>query len=898
VLIAVSCLALGAATSVTPIASLTGVVIGLAMLGRRIGAGWLVAIALCVGVGWARASWLLAEHGRRYDAARALLPAPSRCAASGRVTSSPTQLGGFLRFDAELRGLDCGGSSDGHTIDGPPMDRQTLDEQSWAARLYLPSPSQPLPGTTASSARPHRFASEPRALARGDEISLIAELSPVSEFRNFLLPDPRPGPARRGAVISGAALSLDIDRPATGIPAVIDRARAHVRERILATFGERVAGMARALVLGEADLTPDDERAFARSGLSHLLAVSGTHLILAVLALVRALEALLRRWAWLSARADVRRPAALLGLCLGPLYADFAGGSGSAWRAAWMLGAVLGVRALGRHVFPSRVLAASLAAGWFCDGLVVFDASFSLSIAATTGLLAMGRRLDETMLARAAALTQPRAAELGRLTRALGRAALTTLAATLPCVPILLSMTPGLSLASVAANLLAAPLGEAVALPLCLAHAVCSLLPALERGIALVASGALALIRGVAIAAASVDWLYFEVPPPTAWHLAALFSSLAAWLAAAGRPWLAEGAASRSLGGHGAREARCAPRPGLAWGAVIAGAIAILSIEGFTRWQHSGAHGRARERLRVTALDVGQGDATLIDLPDGRLMLIDGGGFVGIPIDPGERVILPTLRARRRDRIDILVVTHPHPDHFGGLLSVAREIAIGELWYGGPDGEHEASEAERSSERTPTTSPYRELLEMLRQRGVPLRAARDLCPGITLAGAAIRVLHPCPALADGREPNDNSLVLRITHGLHTALLVGDAERWAEQRLVATRASDLGADFLKVGHHGSRTSSSPEFLALVRPRFASISSGIRNRFGHPHPEALANLARAGARVLRLDRLGAIEWQSDGLEQSVRTFLDEEPATIGGFEPPRRQEQPGAPSQIID
>jgi competence protein ComEC len=860
-LVAVSCLTLGAAAAVAPVASLVTAAIALALLVRRIGPAAAAVAVLCVGVGWGRGSWLLGEHARRHAAARALLPAPSRCAASGRVTSSPTRLGEKLRIDAELRAVDCGGPMDGHTIDG----------QTWAARLYLPSPSHPLPDIARARVLPSAFARESPALARGDEFSAILELAPVSEFRNFLLPDPRPAAARRGAVLSGAALSLDVERRASDIAAVIDHARAHVRERILATFSPQVAGMARALVLGEADLAPEDERAFQRSGLSHLLAVSGTHLILAVLALLRGLEALLRRWSWLSARADVRRPVALLGIGLGPLYADFAGGSGSAWRAAWMLCAVLGVRALGRHVFPSRVLAASLAAGWVCDGLVVFDVSFSLSIAATMGLLAMGRRLDETMLARAAALTQPRAAELGRLTRALSRAALTTLAASLPCLPVLLSMTPGLSLASIAANLLAAPLGEAVALPLCLAHAVSSAVPALERGIALVATGALTLIRGVAFAAASIDWLYFEVPPPTDWHLAVLLIGLAGWLAASARPWLTKAAASRPI-----TASPTAPPGTLPWVAALASILGILTIEVAIRWQHSAAHGRAHERLRVTALDVGQGDATLVDLPDGRLMLIDGGGFVGIPVDPGERVILPTLRARRRDRIDILVVTHPHPDHYGGLLSVAREIDIGELWYGGPDREHETDvDPEQARERAPqtTTSAYRQLLELLRQRGVRRRAARDLCTTLTTAASAvIRVLHPCPAVADDQEANDNSLVLRIMHRERTALLVGDAERWAEQRLVASGA-DLAADFLKVGHHGSRTSSSPEFLARVRPRFASLSSGIRNRFGHPHPEALANLSDAGARVLRLDRLGAVEWQSNGVEQRVRAFLDE-------------------------
>lgn len=824
-LVGVTCLAFGAAACVAPAPTLLAGLLGLLGVRAQL-TRWQRALGvLALLVGWGRGSHVL--HGFTLEQARvrAWLGAPARCAMLGEVTSSPSLRGGSLRFDAELRELDCEGQ---------------ISRELTRVRLYAP----------------------PGPLARGDEFTAVGDLGQVSTFRNFDLPDPRPLGARQGSVLSGAVHSLEVVRASWSPAALIDGARGHVRARIEATFSESVKGMARALVLGESDLSPTDDQAFRKSGLSHLLAVSGTHLIFAVLALVRGFEALLRRCERLAARCDVRRPAAVMGCVLAPLYADFAGSSGSAWRAAWMLCAVLGVRALGRHVFASRVLAASLGLGWLVDALVVFDPSFLLSIAATVGLMALGQRLDAGLLTSPAELVKPRAPDLARVTHLITRAALTTLAATLPCVPIILLMAPGISLASVGANLLAAPLGEAVALPLCLTHALLSPLPALERGTALVASGALSIIRGLAHASASVDWLYVELPPPHAWHLAAAAAGAAGCLGQLTRPWGRP--IQRGVGRH-------------ALSCALVTALSIALIEGATRWQHSAARGRQLGRLRVTALDVGQGDATLVDLPDGRLMLIDGGGFVGSPVDPGERVILPTLRARRRAHIDILVLSHPHPDHMGGLLAVAEAVSIGEYWYRGDEPPASASEATAAT----GGSRHAALLATLRRRGVRTRDARELCRtaagGLAPADAPYRlsVLSPCPEPDPTQSLNDNSLVVRAQVGRHAALFLGDAERWAERRLLQREPDELRVELLKVGHHGSGSSTTPALIARAQPRFASISCGVRNRFGHPHPETLATLARANVRVLRVDLEGAVMWQSDGARQSAVSFSSSRP-----------------------
>jgi competence protein ComEC len=254
--------------------------------------------------------------------------------------------------------------------------------------------------------------------------------------------------------------------------------------------------------------------------------------------------------------------------------------------------------------------------------------------------------------------------------------------------------------------------------------------------------------------------------------------------------------------------------------------------------------------LRVTVLDVGQGDALLVDLPDGKLMLIDGGGLVGSPVDTGERAVLPVLRARRRGRIDIAVLSHPHPDHYLGWMTVLERVQVNEIWDSG------LTEAERPD------GELARLLASLRGRGATVRTSRELCDHPQRrGGATIQVLAPCPSFERRRGANDNSMVLRITFGERTAMLMGDAERDEEAELVAHQR-DLHADFLKVGHHGSRTSTSGGLLERVQPSVAAISCGVRNRFGHPHAEPLSRLLEREVSVLRTDRGGAVIWATDG------------------------------------
>ncbi|HEX4339388.1 MAG TPA: DNA internalization-related competence protein ComEC/Rec2 [Polyangiaceae bacterium] len=783
--------ALGGLFGAAPLAVVGFVAIAVVLLSGHVRPALLAVAVVALGLSAVRAASAVRSFEARLFDVRARIGAPRRCSGTGTVTTSPTSRAGVMAYVVDFDDLECEGRALG------------------AARV--------------------RLYEGPRELARGDAVEIVAQLAPAELFRNAELPDPTFNAARAGVTLSGAALSARVVRTSYALPALIDRQRTRARDQIEATFAPLAAPLARALVLGENDLSDDDGAAFRASGLSHLLAVSGTHLVFAVLGIVHALAFVLVRIEPLAVRRDVGRIAAGVGAVLAPLYADFAGGSGSAWRAAWMLTVGLGARALGRHPSALRSFALSTAVGVFFDPLVAFDVSFALSAAATAGLLCIGQPLS--------ALVAPEGS--GVLRRAVTLSTLATVSAMVPCTPLLATLGAQLTLAGVIANVVAVPFGETVSLPLCLVHAV---VPgrALARGIALVASGALLVVRWLARTSAAATWLAVPVPPPGAAHFVVL----------------GVGGLGLLLAGPGVY--RVARRAGFVAGTLLG----LLVVELAAR-----RAGAPQGVLRMTVLDVGQGDSALVDLPDGKLVLVDGGGFVGSPVDPGRSVVLPVLRARRRSRIDVAVLTHPHPDHFLGLATVLHAVDVGELWDTGQGREQGAGPV------------YAAMIADLSRRKIPLRSPAELCgPERSLGGARLSVFAPCPSFEPALGANDNSFVVRLRFGERALLLTGDAEGLEEEKLLPL-GDALRADVLKVAHHGSRTSSSPALVDAIAPRFATVSCGVRNRFGHPFPGTLSVLEAARARVLRTDVSGSIEFVTDGASLGARVFGDDFAARFG-------------------
>jgi competence protein ComEC len=650
-----------------------------------------------------------------------------------------------------------------------------------------------------------------RALVRGvaaevgATVRVEVELRPRAPFRN---PSPHPDwPSATPIVWVGRAraATLRIESPPSALRRASTAIRAHVHRAITATLDEPTEGIALALVLGDERDVDEDAAARVRgAGLTHVLAVSGMHVTIVVgLFLFVLLRAL--RVRWIAARVDPVRLAHAIAAPLALAYAELAGGAPSAYRAAVTACVAWSLRAAGRRPEPLATTALAILIFAPIEPDAAIRPAFMLSIAATVAILDLPGETTIEALVRG------------------------SLRATIATAPLVWWCFDGVPLVGILANVVMLPVVAAILLPLATVHAA---LASIAQPLAAMTAFALDLVTrgfvGACDAFSSVG-IGRSLPPGDVAE-GILVSALAV-------TWLVGSSLRARL--------------------AITAALLVLLAGAEARLRHVE---QPMGELRVTFLDVGQGDSALVDLPDGSLFVIDAGGAVFGGRDPGEHAVVPVLRARRRERIDTLIVTHPHPDHYGGVAAITARFSLGEIWDSGQAFDEDPA------------GGWATLLGTLAET-TPVRGPDTLCEHpITRGGATLEVLWPCPRFDPGWDPNDNSLVVRIQFGERTLLLLGDAEEHEEGALV-----HLGVrgpvDVLKVGHHGSRTSSTEALLAAVQPRLAIVSAGVGNRFGHPHDDVLARLASHGARVLRTDRDGGIIVRTDGHALGVETWSGE-------------------------
>jgi len=586
-------------------------------------------------------------------------------------------------------------------------------------------------------------------------------------------------------------------------------------------------GLMQALILGERqEIAQDLREAFQVAGLAHMLAVSGLHVGLVAWLSFTILYGLLSRSYVLLLATNVRKATAAI-TCLPVIaYALVAGFHVSTQRALIMVLVYLISILVDREkeVWSTLGLAALLILA--ADPRALHTLSFQLSFGAVIGILwlapALYRRIPNPFHS-----DGPSHSLLNRGFLYAAGLLCVTLSAVVFLLPLTVFTFHRISLVAIPANLLASPLLGLWILPLALiAAATYPLFPSIAGLLLQGASLGLDTMTAVVRFLAGFDLASVWTLGPTGFELVLLYGVLIFGIF--------------SLRGRFRR-------------LFLVLCIVLVLDAGY--WVYDA---RLRQDLRVTHLDVGQGNAALVQFPEGVRMLIDGGGFRLGGFDVGRMVVAPYLWRHKIGRIHYLVLSHPQADHMNGLHFIAGHFAPQELWTSG--------------DRTDSES-FHQFMEIVEEQRIAIRTPGDSGIPKRIAGVDVDILHPpgssihCPE----DQLNNRSLVLRLSFADTSFLFPGDIEEEAEATLGARAGRRLKSDVLLAPHHGSRTSSTKPFLALVRPAWCVISAGAGNRHGMPHPEALDRMRETGSRIVRTDQEGAIQFIASPGALHVEGFL---------------------------
>jgi competence protein ComEC len=629
------------------------------------------------------------------------------------------------------------------------------------------------------------------------------------------------------------------------------RWRDTIRERILASLSGEPAALLMALIIGETGgLTNDTRDLFAASGTTHILSISGSHLALVAFLVFGSVRWLILRLPvpWLLRLSLVKLPsqwAAPVTACAVSGYALLAGAEIATLRSLIMvlvyLFSVWIVRSSDAKI--SLAVAALLILAFHPQA--IFDISFQLSFLSVLAILMTLEWWNATFP------PQETTAETSWVRRHLIGPArlmlLSTLGATIGTAPLTLCYFHQFSWVGLLANPLIVPLAGGLIVPLGLLSALAT--PFVAEGFPL---AGLHQTLGTFYFGA-VSW--FARIPGGDFHAASppfvtviLFYGVIAFLIV----------------------------KRVSWKPLLLTLLVFFSV--FLGW---GSLRFPPQTLRVTFLDVGQGDATLFEFSDGKVMLVDAGS--GGDFDVGRAAVAPYLWQRRIRTIDVLVGTHPQMDHMGGMDFIAKKFAVREVWTNGMESDSEF---------------YRVFQETLRQRGLIPKAVHEGTSPLQLGGCRVDFLNPpearpmpvlgpmpgpIPGKRMSRQINNHSIVFRMDcpapENNFSVLMTGDIEKEAEKRLLGSHLP-LRSTILKVPHHGSRGARDAAFLDAVSPRFAVVSAGQRNRYRHPHPEVLADYRAAGIPLYRTDQDGALFVEGDRI-RSHRAERTQKITRNGGF-----------------
>jgi competence protein ComEC len=769
-------------------------------------------------------------------------------------------------------------NAEGVICENPQVSPEKTELIIFVSRILMNGQYIPVSGQVLLNVR------EPYPFRYGDAVRFQSRLRTPHNFSNPGGFDYERYLRFRGVLVRGFVndtAGIIILRRAIGNPLRIrlERFRELIRKTILDTAPDTEGKIIQAMILGDQKEIPKEVmEKFNQTGTTHIIAISGFNISIVALFSLFVVRLLLKSSEYLLLRWNVVMISTLFSILIVILYTFVAGAGISVIRASVMVVIFMAAILINRERDLYNTLALAAFSILVVSPYSLFDISFQLSFVAVASLLFLMPRL-------AIFLPQPLALDsfgptrkewfLSHLKKTLRNISLfffTSLSATLGTLPLILFYFNRLSLVTLIANMIVVPILGIIAIPFCLLIVIAVPISPLLADIIIQISVLLVRISfSLTERLASLPWSSVFVSTPTLLEIAAFYLLLISagfWLERLKN-----------------RETRAKTRKvSFLYKVIPVLLILFFAVDG--TWIF--LKGLQKGKLSLTAVDVGQGSAILVRLPGGLRMLVDGGGFFDESFDVGKYVLAPFLWHERISRIDIIVLTHPHPDHLQGLLFILENFHVGEVWTNG----------ERSD-----SSLYHSFLQIIRDRGILMKAMSDMTPEMNISGVNIRILNPRetstahhttatslihektemgetgtlsipPVLVKKRssvsdEVNEGSLVMKLSFGRRTFLLPGDITEISETRLLDS-AFDLKSDVLFVPHHGGSRSSSVPFLEKVRPQMAVISCGFDNVFRFPHPETLKRFELLGTRVYRTDRDGAVTIVTDGNDLHSSVF----------------------------
>ena len=689
-------------------------------------------------------------------------------------------------------------------------------------------------------------------LAKGDSITFYSKIRSIRNFNNPGAFDYQRAMAFKR--VWGRAYTawerIRIRAPAAGHikKGVLDR----YRLKIAALIDQSIPGESKdsdnnravlsALLLGDKSRISNRLRdVFNRTGISHLLAISGLHVgivAFTVYAVLRWLTGFIPPLLWTG---WANKTAALLTLPGVFLYGFLAGMSPSTQRAVIMVSLFLLTFLIDRDQEMINTIAAAALVILTFQPPALFSISFQLSFAAVLSIV--------TGLSRANGLLPSKRTIPAAIISKGMTMAMATVFATMGTAPLVMAYFNQISLIGLPVNLIMVPLIGFAVVPLGL-FAVCVYSVSAAAAAACIKLCGLIVAAGLHMICWVSDWPFAAVKTVTPSIVETGLAYLLMWGLING--WVFRKPSVKRHTGNSALRIRLAK-------VIFLGAVIGLSIDTVCWLQIRYWH----DDLRITVLDVGQGSAALLELPKGPTLLLDGGGFSDNTIfDVGAVILAPFLWRKKIGAIDTMMLSHANSDHYNGLVYIAEHFHVKRVITNGEPAR---------------TESFRRFEDLLAAKAIDRPKFQQLARQIFINGVRIELLHPEKDFLQKnrveawRNLNNNSLVIKIVYGRHAFLFPGDIMAAGEGALVAAVGKRLGSDVLIAPHHGSASSSSQLFLERVNPETVIVSAGWQNRFNFPGKTVLDRYTAMGCRVYRTDLHGAVQIWTDGAKMKIRTVL---------------------------